>query len=122
MSDSFGVTGLTTKTLNELIAELENDFQNIYGSDINTDPNSPDGQLLNILAQQGVDLRELLTLINANFDPDQAEGTVLDQRVGINGIERLAGSYTKVEIEVTATAAGTLVGLDAQSDELNPTV
>jgi len=122
MSDTIGVNGLETKTLTELIDELTVAFQTVYGADINLDPNSPDGQIVNILAQEGIDLRELLALINADFDPDQAEGTILDQRVAINNIKRNAGTYSTVDVEIVVDRALSLVGLDSQADTLNPNI
>lgn len=122
MPDVLNEDGLQVKTLEELRTELESDFITIYGPDINVDPNSQDGQQLNIYAQGGVDLREVLQQINANFDPDQALGRVLDQRVALNGINRNGGTYTLTPVEIITDAAVNLVGLDGQSGELNPTV
>jgi uncharacterized phage protein gp47/JayE len=74
MPDTFDRTGLTVKTLTEIRDEKEVDYKSIYGNDINVDPNSPDGQIINIEAQGAIDLREVLSQINAGFDPDEAEG------------------------------------------------
>lgn len=122
MSDILDSNGLQTKTLSELRAELVAGYQTIYGNDINTDQNSPDGQIIDIEAQLGVDLREVLQQINAGFDPDQAIGRVLDQRVAINGITRNEGTYTFQNIEITVDRALNLIGLDSESNELNPNV
>jgi len=122
MPDSIDFTGLQTKSLTELRTEQIDSLKEIYGDDINVDQNSPDGQQVNIFAQGGVDLRELLQQLNANFDPDQAQGRILDQRVAINGITRNGGTYTQTPIDITTDRAVNLVGLDSQSDELNPTV
>lgn len=122
MSDVFNHSGLHTKDLETLISELETELKTIYGTDINLDPSSPDGQLVNIICQLGVDLRELLTSVNAGFDPDQAEGTVLDQRVAINNIERAGGTFTTVLIDVTIDRALSLVGLDSAVAETSPSV
>lgn len=122
MSDSFDSNGLSIKSLGDLVTELTADLQTIYGSDINVDSNSPDGQLINIIAQVAEDVRELLLQINSSFDPDQATGVVLDQRVALNGIKRNAGTYTFVDVEITVDASTSLVGLDSQIGELTPTV
>lgn len=122
MPDTFDSTGLTVKTLTELREELEADYKEIYGDDINLDQNSPDGQVINIQAQEGVDLREVLSQINAGFDPDQAEGRVLDQRLALNNITRNGGTFTLAPVEITVDKALNLVGLDGESDELNPTI
>ena len=122
MPDTFDSTGLTVKTLTEIREEKEADYKSIYGDDINLDQNSPDGQIINIESQDAVDLREVLTAINAGFDPDQAEGRVLDQRVALNNITRNGGTFTLAPVEITVDKALNLVGLDDQSDELNPTI
>lgn len=122
MPDQFDANGLQIKSLEELRAELVAAFQDIYGTDINVDPNSQDGQQINIFAQAGIDLREVLQQINAGFDPDQAIGRILDQRVVFNGIRRNGGTYTLTPVEITTDQALNLVGLDDQSNELNPTV
>lgn len=122
MPDLLNENGLQTKTLTELREELVSDFQTIYGIDINVDQNTQDGQQLNIWAQGGVDLREVLNQVNANFDPDQARGRILDQRIAINAITRNGGTYTLTPVNITTDVALNLIGLDGQSDELNPTV
>lgn len=104
-------TGLTLKQLEEIITDLEDGFQSIYGEDINLDQNSPDGQLIGILSQQLIDLRELLAQVYNSFDPDAAEGVVLDSRVALNGITRRAGTYTIAPVEVTVDRALTLNGI-----------
>jgi len=122
MPDVLNETGLETKSLTELQEELETAYKSIYGVDINLDPNSPDGQIINIESQAGIDLRELLTKINAGFDPDQAEGRVLDQRLALNGIQRNGGTFTLVSIDITTDRALDLVGLDTESAELTPDI
>jgi uncharacterized phage protein gp47/JayE len=74
------------------------------------------------MAQVGRDLREILELVNSGFDPDQAVGRVLDQRVGINGITRKAGTFTEVPVQITTDRALSLIGLDSQSGELEPDI
>lgn len=122
MPDVFDGSGLTTKTLTELNEGLGNALKQIYGEDINIDQNSPDGQQIGIYNQGGVDLREVLQQINASFDPDQAFGRVLDQRVGINGIRRNGGTFTTTPVDITTDRALSLIGLDDQADELNPVI
>jgi uncharacterized phage protein gp47/JayE len=122
MPDSFDSNGLKIKSLDELKAELIAGLQVIYGSDINVDSNSPDGQLLGLISQEAVDLRELLLNINSGFDPDQAEGNTLDQRCALVGVKRGSGTFTTVQIDVVTTKALNLVGLDTESGIINPQV
>lgn len=105
--------GLQIKTVNEIIASLTAGMQAIYGSDINVDSNSPDGQLINIFAQAGIDNLELLLQVYNSFSVPTSFGTLLDQRVALNGLARKLGTYTTTPISITVNQALTLTGLDA---------
>lgn len=122
MPNSFDENGLQVITQNELVDNLTQSFQEIFGEDINVESNSPDGQIINIFAQGLEDFYELLSQVNASFDPDQAIGAVLDQRCAINGIQRKGGTYTYVTIDVTADRSVTLDGLDQVAPEQAYTV
>lgn len=117
MPNSFDENGLQTLTQNELVDNLTQDFQEIYGADINVDSNSPDGQIINIFAQNIEDFYELLNQAYSSFDPDQAIGNVLDQRCAINGVQRKAGTYTYVPVDITCDRSVTLYGLDQYSED-----
>lgn len=121
MPDLLNGNGLQTKSLSEIVTELENGLKAIYGDDINVESNSPDGQLINIFAQSAVDLRELLTEVYNSFDPDQASGRLLDQRVTINNIQRKGGTYTITPIEIVTDRTVNLTGLDADFNDPNGT-
>lgn len=112
MANSIGSGGISVDTLSQVIANLTTALQAIYGSDVILSSDTPDGQLINILAQAIVDLEDLLVSINAMFDPDQAVGVILDQRVAINGITRQAGTYTVQPVTIYTTGQVTLYGLD----------
>lgn len=117
MPNSFDGNGLQVKTQSELVQNLTQDFQDIYGEDINVESNSPDGQMINVFAQCVEDFYQLLSQVYTSFDPDQAIGNVLDQRVAINGVQRKAGTYTYVNVDVVCDRSVTLNGLDQYSEE-----
>lgn len=110
--------GLTIKTKQEVIDLIVNGdaetagLKSIYGNDINVDSNSPDGQLVGVLAQVAVDNLELVAQVNAAMDPDLAVGSILDQRCAINGVFRLGATYTSVMITITVDRTVALIGLD----------
>lgn len=103
-------TGLHLQTLAEIVTELEDGFKAIYGTDINVDPNSPDGQMINLFAQSKIDILDLLSQIYGSFSPTSAIGVALDQRCAINGIARIGATYTTVNISVTTDREVNLIG------------
>lgn len=119
MPDILDADGLQVKTAPEIRQDLVDGFRDIYGADINLDQNSPDGQLIGILTQMSVDIRELAAQINAGFNPDRATGRILDERVAINNIERIGGTFTIIDISVTVDRTLTLQGLDENFNDIN---
>ncbi len=122
MPDRLNSNGLKVKTLPEIREELVTGLRAIYGQNINLDQNTPDGQLLNIFAQSAADMREVIQQVYSSFDPEQATGRTLDQRVALNGVKRKGASFTFVPVDITVNREVRLVGLDDQSQELSPSV
>ena len=112
MTSSLGPTGLIIDSLNTIVLNLTTALQGIYGSDINVNSNSPDGQLINIFAQNVEDILELIEAVYASFGYETAYGTQLDNRLAILGLARQQGTYTTTPVLVTVNQALTLYGLD----------
>lgn len=118
MPNQITANGLETKTQSELITEFETAFKSIYGTDISLNQDDPDGQMMMIFIQATLDVLDLLQMIFSSFDPDNAFGVTLDQRVAINGIQRQAGTYTVTPITIVVSQALSIYGLN--DDEDNP--
>jgi hypothetical protein len=116
MPNIFDENGLQVRTYEETLAFYAAAFQRIYGADVNLESNSPDGQMLGIITQDVVDLQDLLVAVNASFDPDQAFGVILDQRVALNGVQRQGGTYTVTNITLVNSKSINLYGLDQSTE------
>ena len=122
------VNGMTIQQFNDVVDELTNGatvgsttYPGILQTypNANLDPNSRDAQIVNIVALAKTDVLEMALQVFNSFDPDQASGTVLDWRCAINGVVRMAGSPTIVQVVITyANANTTLQGLDNYSPTL----
>ena len=109
---TIGPTGLSIPSLPDLVAFLQAGMLSIYPN-ANLNPNSPDGQWIDLFAQAAEDNYQLLQGVYATWDPSQATGVNLDRCCAYVGIKREEGTYTQQSIEVTNSAAVTLAGLDA---------
>lgn len=118
MPNSLTATGLSTATRAELVANFTAAMQSIYGADINLDSDTPDGQMMGIFIQAVLDLQDLLVQVYNTFDPDNAIGVILDQRVAINGIQRQAGTFTVTPITVVTSQSVNLYGIDQDVQEV----
>jgi hypothetical protein len=68
--------------------------------------------MMMIFIQSVLDIANLLSQIYNSFDPDNAVGNVLDQRVAINGLVRQAGTFTLTNITLVMSQSVNLYGLD----------
>lgn len=107
-----GINGLVTQSLEEIRTDLTAKFKNIYGNDINLEQNSPDGQFINLLAQEKKDTLDLFTQFYNNLDPDRAIGIPQQILYKLNGLTINAYTYSYVYVDVTVTQSVTLPGLD----------
>lgn len=118
-SNYIGNNGLVTQNLEEIIQELEDGFKSIYGNNINVEQNSPDGQLINLLAQQKIDVLDLITQYYNNLDVDSVVGFPQQVLYKLNGLKIKAYTYSYVEVDVTVNSDITLKGLDADLENEN---
>ena len=111
-----GITIRSLEEIKDLIINGDDEtpgLQQIYGEDAVFDSDSPDGQLVGIFAQAIRDLEELGLQIYSSFDPDQAVGISLDNRVLYNGLRRKGGTYTIIPVTVVCGNIPTKIyGLD----------
>ena len=110
--------GIHIQTYAEIISAIVNGtvdvkgLKQIYGTDINVDSNTPDGQWINILALSKQDILNLIVQDYNSKDPDQAVGVALDAVSQYCGIYRKGGSYTRVSIIVTTDRTLNVNGQD----------
>lgn len=118
MPNILNANGLQTKTIDELRQEIFGKLRLIYGADINLGSESPDTQNAMIYVQECRDILDMIVDAFNSFDPDQAVGLVLDMRVGLNGIQRKAGTNTIISIRVETDSAVQLYGVDQDIEDV----
>lgn len=122
--DIINENGLTVSSYEELVTALTSGMNDIYAQDgdvVNFGSETPDGQLVNILAQIGTDMRELIKEVYNSFDADKCTGVVQDSRYALNFLTRKGGIFSQLEIELTCDRTVELAGLDANYNDVNAT-
>lgn len=121
-NDKIDENGLTLDSYNDILTDIQENMNTIYaidGDTINFDSSTPDGQLTNIFAQAGADMRELIREIYNSFDADKCTGVVQDSRYSLNFLTRKGGTFTIQNIDITTNRTVTLQGLDANYNDIN---
>ena len=100
MSFAFTSTGLAIQTFDEIYSDLVVDYKLIYGNDINTDADAPDGQRIAIEAKMYLDAQSYsLAQYNA-MDPDLAGGEALNKIIKWAGISRRPATLSQVDLTI----------------------
>ncbi|QDP66987.1 MAG: putative baseplate protein J [Prokaryotic dsDNA virus sp.] len=107
------MTGLTaegflSKRLPEIKQELEQEFRDQFGTDLNFSPETIIGQLIGIESEAFAETWALLEDIYQSQYPGSASGNSLDLLVALNGIERLLALPTTVIGYLTVTIGTTV--------------
>lgn len=116
-----GINGVVTQDLNSILSELENKFKSIYGDNINLEQNSPDGQWLNILAQEKIDTLDFITQLYNSLDVDSVVGLPQQVLYKLNGLEIKSYTYSYVYVDIYVTQTVTLNGLDGDIASIDGT-
>lgn len=101
-------TGFDRSRLDERLAALQSSMREIFGEDIDLDPDTIDGQTLGIFAESVSNLDQLAEDIYHSFNPNSATSAALSRLVQLNGIRRIGGTYSTVDI-LCVGQQGTLI-------------
>lgn len=106
----FGLTetGFVTKPLATIKAELEADFRATFGVGVDLHPQSPNGQVIGIIAERIAEPWNQLEEIYASLSPGNASGTRLEMLASLTGTVRTEATKSLVTLTLLGTP-GTIV-------------
>lgn len=107
-------TGLQVSRLADRLLALQTALQTIFGPGLDLSPNTIDGQTAGIFAAAMADLDALVEEVYNATQPQNATGATLSRLVQLNGLTRIAGTYSTVTVTLggrngTIVPAGTLL-------------
>lgn len=108
MSKGLSSTGFERKRLDEIVSDIEANFKTVFGDNLNTSPESPDGQIIGLISGSLSDLWEIAQGSYNSFNPSAATGDALTNLVQLNGITRKPARSSTVSLILTGTD-GTLI-------------
>lgn len=106
----YGVTanGFVAKPVSVIVDELNNKFNASFGSTFDTSPESPDGQIIGIVADIAGGCWQQSELSYNGYRPGAMEGVGLDNICELSNVQRYVNRHSRVTVECTG-AAGTIV-------------
>lgn len=118
LAATIDATGISSPDYDDILAQLNNAYWSIYGSDADLSPDSQDGQLLAIFAQAIYDANQMAIAVYNQFSPATAQGAGLSSVVKINGIARNVSTNSTADIAIGGTF-GTVINGGMVGDNLN---
>jgi uncharacterized phage protein gp47/JayE len=119
MATFLNENGLIKKSLAELKDEYEALFQEAFGEDIDLSAEGPFGQIIGILSQRDADLWDGAEEIYTSRNPNEAEGTSLDNISAETGVKRLDATATIADDVLLIGDEGTVVPANSQAKQQN---
>lgn len=107
--------GCTVPLFQDVLTYLQDQYRSIYGSDVNLDPDTQDGQWVSILASVMNDTNQTIAATYLAYSPTYAVGAGLSSVVKINGIRRQRASVSTVLLLLVGQA-GTIISQGAVGD------
>lgn len=90
--------GLVVPAFADCLAWATAQFQGIWGADVYLGNDSPDGQLVSLLATAIDDCNSAFVAVYNSFSPTFAQGAGLSSVVKINGIARAVPSFSQADL------------------------
>jgi len=111
-------SGVYVPLFSDVLAYLQDQYRAIYGSDIDIDPDTQDGQWIAIIASAINDTNMTAAAVYQAYSPTYAQGVGLSSVVKINGIRRLRASTSTALVRLVGQA-GTTIAAGYIGDNLN---
>lgn len=91
---SIDANGVNVPLFTDVLSYFQEQYKLIYGSDIDLDPDTQDGQWIAIIASAVNDTNMTIAATYQAYSPTYAQGAGLSSVVKINGIRRQRASYS----------------------------
>lgn len=108
LAATISATGISAPPYSDILLSLQASYMSIYGSDVDLDPDTQDGQWLAVLAKGYSDTNQTCVAVYNQFSPATAIGAGLSSVVKINNIQRLVSSNSSAVVTIVGQAGKTI--------------
>lgn len=117
MTNYIDDSGIHIESLTEIQNRLIDGFKTIYNLE-NIPTTSPDMQMIQLIALEKLDILNFIVANTENFYIQNAIGANLDNLLQLSYLERRAGTYTLINVEIVTDRALNLNGIDGNYDNI----
>lgn len=107
-------TGTITVDAEDVLTTMQNIMKSTFGSNLNVDPSTPQGMLIQDLTIVGIAVAQNNSTIANQINRNIAGGVYLDSDAAFFGVERIVGSPTTVYATISGKAS-TLIAANSQA-------
>jgi hypothetical protein len=111
-------TGVITPDTSTIQTEVQEEYKNLFGQNLNTDANTPQGVLITTETIARVSVANQNAELANQINPDIAGGVFLDALLALTGSERIAASPSLVYATVSGVAE-TIIPAGSRAQETN---
>jgi hypothetical protein len=111
-------TGVITPEASNIQAEVIAEYQSVFGMDLSTAPNTPQGLLINAETQARIAAASNNATLANQINPNFAGGVFLDAILALLGSQRLAATYSTVLCTLTGVI-GTSIPAGSLAQDTN---
>lgn len=102
--------GIHTPDYSEIRDELKSRWRAIFGEDLYLEPDSQEGEMLDIFSLCLYDAYQFSAATYQAFSPQTAQGAGLSRMVKINGIRRRPATRSYADVRIVGVAGTTITG------------
>ena len=112
------LTGTVKPDTQDVLTEVQEEYKQAFGQDLDTDPNTPEGLLINAETIARVAVADNNAAIANQINPNIAGGIFLDAICALTGLQRVPNTRTRVTGVLTGVA-GTVIPAGSQAKDTN---
>ena len=101
-------TGIVVPDVSDILAEVQGEYVSVFGSDMSTDPSTPQGVLITAEALARTQVVQNNAALANQINPNVAGGTFLDAIMALTGVQRTPQSQTVVTNVTVTGVVGTV--------------
>lgn len=111
-------TGVIVPDTSKILQDVVDEWKEVFGNQLNTDPETPQGRLIEMIARQRVFTVQMAAALANVLNLNKAYGFVLDDIGSLFQLKRQSATYTTTQITMSGVADTVIpIGTELMSDD-----